>query len=245
MRHASLIHLSFAAAVVLFLLAPHLDLLVSRTFYLPGHGFWMAGQPDFQNLRQLFRHSANAVGYASGLLLLASLAIGPGRQVPARLWGYGFATMALGPGVAVNLILKPLWGRARPANDALFGGAHHFTPVFRIADQCSWGCSFVSGEAAGAMGAAIVIGVLLWPGLTRRGRGGMVALLAAFVIATAGLRVAMGRHFLSDVIFGALLSAYTGWALYHVFRLSEVRGRLTLPAFKADARAFARRLTGH
>jgi membrane-associated phospholipid phosphatase len=242
MPRPAALNLVLLAALALFLADPRLDVLVSDQFFRPGQGFWLAALPGFRDLREVLRSSGNATGLVAGALFLASLAIGPARNVPARIWGYCFATMALGPGIAVNLVLKPLWGRARPANVTLFGGSHSFTPVYEPANQCSWGCSFVSGEAAAAVGVAIVLGVLLWPMLKPRGRVLLTILLALYAALTAGLRVAMGRHFLSDVIFGGLVSAYTGWALYHALRIAEAQPQLTPAAIAADARALARRI---
>lgn len=243
MPRPALINLLFLAALAVFLAAPRLDILVSDQFFRPGQGFWLAASPTFRDLREVFRTSGNLVGVLGGVLLLASLAIGPARRIPARIWGYSFATMALGPGIAVNLIFKPVWGRARPANDALFGGTHSFTPIYQLTNQCTWNCSFVSGEAAAATGAAIVLGVLLWPMLRPRGHLLAALILALYAVAAAGLRVAMGRHFLSDVIFGSLVSAYTGWALYHAFRIAEAQPQVTASALAADARALVRRIT--
>lgn len=238
------LNLACLAAVALFLLLPGLDVRVSTLFYLPGHSFPLAGAPMYEIVRQSFRWTGNLSGVVGLALMLVWLLLGPERKVPARLWGYLFAVMAIGPGALVNLVVKPLWGRARPANVELFGGPHHFTPFYLPTDQCVWGCSFVSGEAAGATGLAIVLGVLLWPSFGPSGRRWLVAVLAGLALAASLLRVAMGRHFLSDITFGAFLSAYTALALYRVMGIAEVQPKMTRANLAADLRRLAGRLRG-
>jgi len=61
---------------------------------------------------------------------------------------FSLLTLALGPGLLVNSLLKSHWGRARPIEVSAFGGARSFSPAYIIAQQCSRNCSFVSGDAA-------------------------------------------------------------------------------------------------
>jgi lipid A 4'-phosphatase len=81
----------------------------------------------------------------------------------------------------------------------------------RPTDQCLDNCSFVSGEASGAAALAVSVWIVSSrmesPTLRRLVRWSMIAaaVLAAF------LRVAKGRHFLSDIIFAGLI--VTGLAL--------------------------------
>ncbi|MBI1219894.1 MAG: phosphatase PAP2 family protein [Rhodobacteraceae bacterium] len=237
------LHLALVLAIATFAVAPQIDAEVSNQFYHAQGGFWLAALPAAKIVRELFRASGNLFGMAGGLLFALSLLIGHGRKVPTRIWGFWFGTMALGPGIAVNLLLKPLWGRARPADTTIFGGTNAFTPALLPTDQCHWGCSFVSGEAAAAVGVAIVLGVLLYPRLAKRGRIALGSGLCVYTIAVSGLRIAMGRHFLSDVIFGWLVAAYTGWALYRALGIRVAREELTCAGAISDARSLAGRLS--
>ena len=113
------------------------------------------------------------------------------------------------PGVLVNGLFKGYWGRARPDMVAHFGGPAQFTLPFEWTDQCAHNCSFVSGEGAGA--AAMVISVALMLFAYGRGRlnvfgwqGGVLAITALLAATAMVLRVALGRHFLSDTIFAVL-----------------------------------------
>ncbi|MEI9804295.1 MAG: hypothetical protein WDN48_07260 [Pseudolabrys sp.] len=58
--------------------------------------------------------------------------------------------MALGPGLAVNVLLKDHWGRPRPIDVTQFGGMDKFVPWWDPRGACPNNCSFVSGDVAGA-----------------------------------------------------------------------------------------------
>jgi lipid A 4'-phosphatase len=128
--------------------------------------------------------------------------------IRTQLWVMITALFILGPGVLVNLVLKSVSGRARPADVTLFGGDANFTPAWLFSDQCVSNCSFVSGEGSGAA-ALVISGVLVLLELrSRLGdfwlRIGTTALVLLGVMAAAQ-RVATGRHFLSDTVFAILL----------------------------------------
>lgn len=195
-------------AGLVFALWPGLDLDVSGLFFRAGHGFPLAADATLQHLRMALWGTGDALGLAAGAMWgLAAFLGGAVLGIGARVWGFVFLAMALGPGLAVNAVIKPLWGRARPADVAAFGGSHGFTPALIPADQCHWACSFVSGEATEAAVLALAIGVLLrarWSAPMRW----LWPLQVALVVLAAGLRVATGRHFLSDVVFGALVALW-------------------------------------
>ena len=228
--------LALLFTIAIFLLFPGLDLWVSGLFYRPGQGFWMGGYRWLQELRNAYWILGDSLALAGLALMVLWLLMGRGRAIPARLWGFVFATMALGPGALVNFVVKPLWGRARPADTTLFGGHHLFTPFFEPTNQCHWGCSFVSGEGAANAVTVVVIGVFLWPLLRRRGRIVAAIALAAFAAFGSMLRVMAGRHFLSDIVFGSFLSLYVCWWLYHVMNIAEARASLTRATLRADLR---------
>lgn len=240
-RILRILNLTSLAAVLVFGLAPRLDLRAAALFFRPGAGFWLVNDPWVELPRRAFWIAGDTLALIGLALWLIAWAAGPGRQVPGRLWGFVFLTMALGPGLLVNLVMKPLWGRARPADILAFGGPHRFTPFYLPTDQCGWGCSFVSGEAASAVAVAAILGVLLWPHLARRGRRRALLGLAAFALLAAGLRVAAGRHFPSDVVFGGLLAGYVAWALYQALDIGAAAGRFTVAALVADFGRLRRR----
>lgn len=118
-------------------------------------------------------------------------------------------TALLGPTFLVEDVLKPVFGRPRPGTVEAFGGFQAFAPVGSLTDACTRNCSFVSGEAAGI--ALIPLFVLLIPKQRRRAS---LILASSCVVATCLLRVAFGRHFISDVVLGVI----TTFAVFFAIR---------------------------
>ena len=109
------------------------------------------------------------------------------------------AALIIGPGLIVNVFLKEYWGRPRPASTDLFGGTLPFVPAGEWSNACPDNCSFVSGEASSIFW--LVCLIPLWP---KRSRGKAAVVICAIAVLTAGLRVAFGGHYLSDVVLGGL-----------------------------------------
>jgi len=217
--------LAFAVMAVLSLAAPGIDLAVSRHFMRAG-GFSLAASPMAEAARTLFRASTHL--FPAGITLAALLA-GAGVLRPRlrlRETAFVLAVYALGPGLLVNLGLKTHWGRARPRDIAEFGGTAHFTPPLLPADQCARDCSFVSAETAGLAFLAFAVLLTAWPRLpSRAARLAAAAALAGWAAAGAGLRIAVGAHFFSDVVFAAALMAMLVPGLWLALGLG--RGPLT------------------
>jgi lipid A 4'-phosphatase len=108
----------------------------------------------------------------------------------------------LGPIAVVNWILKEYSGRPRPVQTFLFGGAMDFHAAGDFGGACMSNCSFVSGEAAAAGWLLCLI-----PLVRRFDRPALVWLLVGASAITPFLRLAMGGHYLSDVILGWLAGA--------------------------------------
>lgn len=206
-----------AAAAVLaisvyFLTFPGVDIAVSRLFYRPDAGFFLAGDPLLKALRK------------SSTLVLALLLLGvigrlvwrglQGRSIgaAARRTVFVVAALALGPGLVVNLLLKGLWGRARPIQIDAFGGEAVFTPVWVVSDACQSNCSFVSGEGSSA---AWMVGVLLVV-TPARWRSVLLPLGLVYAFALSMNRLAFGGHFLSDILLSWALTALVMAGVYRV-----------------------------
>jgi len=200
-----------ALAVAMFLLFPGIDLWASALFYRPDSRFLLA---DWAPVRAVYR----AVPY-----IVEFVAIG----VPtlflisrSRRWRFGpldvraaaflLLSLALGPGLLVNAVLKDHWGRARPAQVTEFAGTQHFTPALIPADQCARNCSFPAGHPA--MGFYLVSFAFLVRDPRRRRIAEGAAIATGALIGVA--RMAQGGHFLSDVVFSGLLVYGTSWLLY-------------------------------
>lgn len=200
--HGAVFGLLIAAAF--FLVFPRIDLTVSHLFGSTA-GFPVAHDPFWIAVRYSFIATTDGTMLVLLLVLIRNL----GRPVPSILdnprIGFALLAYALGPGLVANGIFKPLWGRARPRNILEFGGHRLFSSPLLPSDQCQANCSFVSGEGSAVSAVALIALLLLWPHLQRSGR--VRATLAAILYAGSGsaLRIAFGGHFLSDVIFAALM----------------------------------------
>jgi len=210
-----------AAALLLFLAFPGVDLALSGLFYDPQRGFFLAEWPPL-------RFVAATIPWLTGLIFaVAALAAGwlcllgrPLWRLDRRALVLVVAAIALGPGLLVNAILKDHWGRARPYQVEAFGGPRVFTRAPLPAAQCESNCSFVSGHAA--LGFSLVGFAFLLP----HGRRRTIAIAAALGFgALVGLaRIAAGRHFPSDVVFAGLVVFATSWLLYRWLVVRDVLG---------------------
>jgi membrane-associated PAP2 superfamily phosphatase len=208
---SALIALTFAV----FALWPGVDLAVAHFFY--DHGGFV-GRDGLERFGRDFFRVAPFVVLAAYVALYALR-----RAGVAVFWaptGLGviflIATMAIGPGLVVNLGLKDHAHRPRPVHVVEFGGADEFRPWYRFDGACKKNCSFVSGEAA--TGLWMTAPALLLPPPAR-----LPALAFAFLFgAGAGLlRIAFGGHFLSDALLGGLI---TLWIIVVARRLLWPRG---------------------
>lgn len=207
---------------LLFRLWPGLDLTVARLFHDPATGMILAGQPVWQGVLMLEKLAAGGFAVAALGLLPLSLWRRGGRDVlAARFWGLVILLYGLGLGVLVNGLMKRGFGRPRPAQIEAFGGDAPFIPAWQVSDYCHSACSFVSAEvgAAAILSFGLMLGALwfaarpgarLWRGLSW--------LSFVLLVLTAIERIGSGRHFLSDVIFAALLIVALGLGLACLLR---------------------------
>ncbi len=218
-----LIALAVSAAV--FVAMPGIDIAVSSLFYTPGRGFTLGTTKLFHVIRTIgiwisILTIASVITVGVIWLLRPSLLPGytPERFGPS--WLFLALSMGLGAGLVVNLITKPVWGRARPVHIEQFGGHELFTPAWKIAHQCAWNCSFVSGEGAAA--ALILAFCFVVPSRWR-----LLTLLigSAIAVVVSFARIAVGGHFLSDVITAWILMTL----LMFVLRAQIYHGALLGP----------------
>lgn len=187
------------AIVLLFMIVPGIDLGVSSWFHDPASGWRSGGFLEF------VRRVIPTVIVASFVFCLVLWVAGVWYE--QWFWGvttprisYLMVTLLAGPGLLVETVLKPNWGRARPKDITLFGGDQPFTPPVWVADACERNCSFVSGHAAVAYWVTAYAFLASPPWRTP-------AIAAAFLFGCAvGLvRIMQGAHFLSDVAFAAII----------------------------------------
>ncbi|KIL99787.1 Phosphoesterase PA-phosphatase related [Paramagnetospirillum magnetotacticum MS-1] len=194
------------AALVPLTLFPAIDIGTSALFYdAAGRGFPFRVHPLGEFARKtlpIFLFIAAGLialgGAASALLKRPVAGIDPRKALLVVV------SLALGPGLMVNVVLKDNWGRPRPSTIAEFNAGHtpalRYTPPLIISDQCPDNCSFPSGHAA--LGFWTVSLALMAPPRRRR-----IAVMAGlgFGLAMGLVRIAQGGHFLSDVAYSGVI----------------------------------------
>jgi lipid A 4'-phosphatase len=92
-----------------------------------------------------------------------------------------------------------------------FGGHQYYSPPLVISNQCDKNCSFVAGDAAMGFYLQIVAYVV-----ARRFSGPLLAAGMAAGLAAGLLRIGMGAHFFSDVIYAGVFMTLTIAGLHAV-----------------------------
>jgi lipid A 4'-phosphatase len=203
-----------------FAIWPEVDLWISDAFHDPATGFAIAGNP----LTEAIRLAIWNVAILFGLACAFGTAIGmAGRTLflPSRVWGFILTLYVLGPGIMVEMLTKPLWGRARPVQLAEFGGSLPFSPANELVGVCVRNCSFVSGEVSGATVTAIALMIFRFylMGRLHKWVSTLLLTIAWCLPLVVGLqRLGAGRHFLSDAVFAVLFTLLLALVLSEIFR---------------------------
>lgn len=203
----------FVVLSLVFLLLPGIDIAVSRWAGGPDFAFAARHDPALVTVRAAGMAVTRVVIIVLVLIGLAKL-IGHrlGRILGTAEYLFLLATFAIGPGLLVNGLLKEFWGRPRPVQTDLFGGAWTFMPAWVPGGACLSNCSFVSGESASSMWLVALAFVV--PGRERL-TVALVTLVWGGVMSVN--RIFFGGHYLSDVLLAwALVAAVivAGWGLF-------------------------------
>jgi membrane-associated PAP2 superfamily phosphatase len=207
-------------ATIVSMMGLNVDLAVARLFFDPTTQRFPA--PSLSFLTLLRDHGYLSIVTCVGLLV-AALA---GRWLPPR-WPHVsgrvavflVASLVLSSGILVNAILKEHWDRPRPLSVIEFGGDKRFVNWWNPRGACERNCSFASGEVASAawMFGPAMLTPLPW-------RAAAFGAAAIFTIVIALGRMAAGAHFLTDVVFAALIMLFVLWLLHRlIFRTDHVR----------------------
>jgi len=214
-RTGLIIALVIAAVVgLLFGVFPQIDLSISRYFY----GFIDANHNAFDWRISRSAMMARDVGLWIGAVLVAPAVLAlvlklifPRRRLlmSGRAAVFLIVTMALGPGLLVNGILKDHWHRPRPLDVTEFKGDQHFVPWWDPRGDCPANCAFVSGDVSGAFWT-------LAPAALAPPQWRALAYAGAFVLGTGmgALRVMAGGHFFSDVAFAGIFTFLIVWVVH-------------------------------
>jgi membrane-associated PAP2 superfamily phosphatase len=202
----------FLLATLPFWSSP-VDITVAGWFYDQAEysNPWFLGTAGFS---RFFFWVAPWLTVALGLLGLWLLAVGIVRDANYRFRLYGlflFLAVIIGPGLVINAAFKDHWDRPRPRDVQVFGGEELYVPPLALGES---GNSFPCGHCSSAFA---------WGGLyliwRRRhpARAG-VALAASIIVGVlmGVARMAAGGHFLSDVLWSAVLVWSTLLFLYWI-----------------------------
>jgi lipid A 4'-phosphatase len=204
---------------VLFALTP-LDIDAARLFF----------RPDDADHWRLAKHWPWSVLYRLAPFITASLLISGllwlllghlrGRESWRVNGAFLILTVVIGPGLLINAVFKDHWDRPRPRDVVQFGGTLSYTPAPLRGEG---GASFPCGHCS--VGFLYASGWWLW----RRRHPGWARVSLAFGLAIGfalGLgRMAAGGHFLSDVIWSALLAFGVAHVLYYyILRIPVQQG---------------------
>lgn len=121
-------------------------------------------------------------------------------------------TLALGPGLAVNVGLKDYWGRPRPRHIQQFGGNMEYQHALDRG-QPGRGKSFPCGHSGA--GFALCVFYFIWRRNRPRRAWGALALAVVYGGAHGVGRVIAGAHFASDVLWSAWVVGAVAWILYY------------------------------
>jgi lipid A 4'-phosphatase len=194
-----------------FGLYPQLDLALVAPFHDPASG-WVVGGRGWL----LVRNAASwiiALIAAPAAIALVGRVVRPHKTtlICARAALLMLLTLALGPGLLANVILKDNWGRPRPIDVTEFGGSFKFVPWWDPRGGCPKNCSFVAGEPSGAFWT-------LAPAALTPPHWRALAYGAALTFGTAVglLRAGGGGHFISDVIFAGVFMFLLIWVMHRI-----------------------------
>jgi membrane-associated PAP2 superfamily phosphatase len=234
-----------------FAVYPQLDLQLAALFYNPATHAFLAWNSNW------IEYARDAASLLITLLVAPAFFAVLGKLImprrPMLMTGRGalflIITLALGPGVLANGILKEYSARMRPEDVTQLGGTERFTPWWDPRGPCPENCSFIAGEPSGAFWtlAPAALAPPQWRPLAYAG-----ALL--FGAAMGLLRMAGGAHFFTDVVFAGVFMFLLAWVCHGLIyrwrptrmtdaaieRLLEQAGK----AIRVALAALARRVRG-
>ncbi len=202
-----------------------IDLALSATFYGPDVGWRHAEAWGWRWLFEFGLRPSIVMACGACFVLLGGWLYSqwqPYRRTCLVL----VLVVALGPGLIVNGILKPYWGRPRPRHVEVFGGPQVYHPWWRPGGPGS-GKSFPSGHAA--MGFAMLAGAVVMPQGTRRRyrwlRHTAIGGALGYGLLMGCGRIVQGGHFLSDVLWSGVIVVLLTYILWRALLARPLPGR--------------------
>lgn len=208
------------AGGLVFGLFPDLDLAASRFFTDKTSGSFAPPVHILDRIRDFAWWVIVLCIAPVAIALLVKIAMPRRRMLIAPSTAiFLVATLALGPGLTTNVILKDYWGRTRPHSVKPFGGEGKFVPWWDTTGGCYDNCSFVAGEPSGAFWtlAPASLAPPAWRPLAYS-----AAIL--FALGLGIVRMIAGAHFFSDVMFAGVFTFLIVWlAHFIIYRWPRTR----------------------
>lgn len=216
-----MIFLVLSALVGAFLFYDNkIDFYWAQKFFVPGgENLW---PHEFDLLWRFFYFAAPFIAF---LICLPSLVIFIGSYFKSEWlrWRrrslFVLISLLLGPGLLINTVFKPNWGRPRPRQVVEFGGIHQYHAFWQKPDSKK-GMSFPCGHCS--VGFFLVSLAYL---IHRKNR------LAAASVFTGALaigflmgvgRIAAGAHFMSDVFWAGWMTVLaTHVSYFYILKLNR------------------------
>ncbi|HYB33250.1 MAG TPA: phosphatase PAP2 family protein [Steroidobacteraceae bacterium] len=214
---------AIALATTLVFASGTADIAAARAFYSPDSAdHWPLGR---QLPWALLYRAASWI--TAALVVLGLVALAASFTAARRHWRRCavllLLAVAIGPGLLANGVFKDHWQHPRPRDLIEFGGVLHYVPSPLIGSE--GGASFPCGHCT----VGFLYGAGWWMWKRRRRRWAYVSLALGLTLGAllgAG-RMAAGAHFLSDVIWSALLAFGVMHVLYHhVLRIGAADHRV-------------------
>jgi membrane-associated PAP2 superfamily phosphatase len=225
----------FAVVVTLVFAFSPLDIEASRLFYRPeAVDHWKLAKDLPWSV--LYRA---APWITASLVVLGLVALAAGALRNRSLWRrqavFLLLSVVVGPGLLINTVFKDHWDRPRPREIGAFGGPLQYVPAPLPGREA--GASFPCGHCS----VGFLYGAGWWIWRRRRPTWARISIAVGLVAGVAlGLgRMAAGGHFLSDVIWSAILAYGVCHIIYyHVLHLhrGEFAESLALPAHRVHHR---------
>ena len=180
----------FIVFVSVYVAYPELDLLVSKSFFSPEHGF-IFNNPNMNFL-------SKTIMWLGRIILFVVLLVAVKNFLQNGFNQSKQTCVALLILIVGNLVLVPsiknYWDRGRPVYTTNFGGDVLFSSPLKPINKASNNHSFVSGHAAGGYSLMIFAAFT-----SHRKRWLRRGILTGFSIGI--FRVMQGSHYLSDILF--------------------------------------------
>lgn len=209
MRNSFLTIFFALIAATLFCISLNIDIVITSLFYRPGQGFPIGNLEPWRFLYRYGAYPSLAIGAIAGLIVVAGFFF-PALERFRHQALFLFLLLIIAPGILVNSVFKDHWGRPRPRQVDIFGGAMSFHQPWEPG-PAPRNASFPAGHPSVAFYLSSPYFILreknrrqalfwLWGGI-----------LYGVIMGVA--RIIQGGHFVTDVIWSAGFLYLTAIAL--------------------------------